>query len=671
MKNYFILLLIIFSANVSPAQTCNTLGQNPSTAFPVCGTADFIQTSVPTCGGKRVPAPCANDFLSDINPYWYKFTCFESGTLAFEITPTVFNDDYDWQLFDITGRNAEDVYTDVSLFVACNWSGEPGATGTNATGQSTIVCGSSNTAPFRPLFSKMPSLIKGHNYLLLISHFDGATQSGYTLSFKGGTANITDPIEPHLLNARAPCDGTIIDIKLNKAIKCNSLSANGSDFIISPGTASIISATGINCTNGFDMDSIRLTLNGPLPPKDYTITILNGSDGNTLVDNCDRTIPVGENISVTVYPLTPTPIDSLSKTDCAPDEVVLFFKKLMQCNSIAPDGSDFVIGGTPAVAVLSARGECGSNNLTSKIFVKLSSPIQTAGNFFIRIKNGSDGNTILNDCDVPTPVGSSFSFSTKDTVSATFTAKKILDCKKDIINFSHDGRNGVNSWQWTFDNSIKSSTKDTSITYLVFGLKNASLIVTNGACSDTASMTIDLDNTLKAAFEGSKLVCPNDLATFQDKSIGNIKKWVWDFGNSSTSLLQSPPKQQYPYTNVARDYTIQLIVTNNINCSDTISQKINVLGNCYIAVPTAFTPNGDGLNDYLYPTNAYKAINLKFTVFNRLGQQVFSSTDWTNKWDGTYSGKPQDPGTFVWMLEYINSETGEKKFSKGTSVLIR
>lgn len=667
IKNAAALFFLFFLIKISQGQTCTSRGQNPNTAFPVCGTADFIQKDVPPCGNRNIPAPCGIDQLADKNPYWYKFTCYNSGTLGFIITPNNLNDDYDWQLFDVTNADPFDVYTNLNLFVACNWSGDQGITGASPAGRSVTVCANAG----KPLFSKMPEIIAGHNYLLLISHFLGTSQSGYTLSFKDGTANITDPVEPHLLSAKAPCDGTIIDIKLNKKMKCNSISADGSEFIISSPTAAVISATGINCNNGFDTDSIRLILNGPLTPKDYTITIKNGTDGNTLLDNCDRTIPIGEKVSVTIYPLTPTPMDSLSKFGCAPDELELVFKKLMRCNAIAADGSDFIVTGPTPVTVIGAKGNCNANGLTSNIIVKLSAPIQTKGNFTIQLKNGTDGNTIINECDKDTPAGESISFSTKDTVSAVFTATPILGCKQDIINFSHDGRNEVNTWKWTFDNSINSHAKDTALTYSIFGKKSATLIVSNGVCIDTFSSTINLDNAIKAAFGGSDIVCPNDLATFEDQSTGKIAEWSWDFGNGNFSNLKMPVKQQYPFTNSVQDYTVRLVIKNDLNCFDTATHTIKVLTNCYIAIPTAFTPNGDGLNDYLYPTNAYKAIDLEFKVFNRLGQLIFSTTDWTNKWDGTFGGNPQDPGTYVWTLQYTNKETGEKKFSKGTTVLIR
>jgi gliding motility-associated-like protein len=97
---------------------------------------------------------------------------------------------------------------------------------------------------------------------------------------------------------------------------------------------------------------------------------------------------------------------------------------------------------------------------------------------------------------------------------------------------------------------------------------------------------------------------------------------------------------------------------------------LKVLDNCYIAVPTAFTPNNDGLNDYLYPLNAYKATNLSFKVFTRNGQLVFESRDWSGKWDGTVNGTKQASGVYVWTLDYIDP-SGKKIALKGTSVLIR
>jgi gliding motility-associated-like protein len=670
-KKVFIIAVFIFTLIIKNySQTCAALGQNPSTAFPVCGTSVFAQTTVPFCGGRSIPAPgCPRGPFSDKNPFWYKFTCFTAGTLAFAITPNT-PEDYDWQLFDITGRNPDDVYTDVNLIVAFNWSAEFGVTGTDASGRNLREC----DGPGVPLMSAMPNLVAGHEYILLISHFTD-TPNGYGLSFGGGTASITDPKEPHLESARAICDGTQAVVKLNKRMKCNSLSANGSEFTLSPPLANVINAVGYGCNSGFDMDSVILTLDNPLPPGPYTITIKNGNDGNTLMDNCDRTIPVGESVGVVVYPVFPTPMDSLSKILCAPDELQLVFRKNIRCSSIASDGSDFrvnLISGTAPVTVAGASGNCNADGLSTIIKIKLSAPIQTKGVYQIQLQTGSDGNTIIDECGQETPAGATINFSTKDTVNADFTYSIRFGCKRDTVDYFHDGRNEVDFWKWNFDNSRTSSLQNPSIVYTTFGQKMAQLIVSNGVCKDSSAIqTIFLDNELKAKFEASAVVCPGDFAVFKDTSIGKILQWNWDFGNGSTSNLQQPPPQVYPYSNAIRDVPVRLIVTNNLNCNDTAVQIIKVVGNCYIAVPNAFTPNGDGFNDFLYPTNAYKAKDLQFKVFNRFGQLIFYTTNWTQKWDGTFKGQGADPATYVWILQYTNSDTGKRVEQRGSTILIR
>lgn len=659
----FILCCLLLKNSLAQ-QACTTLGQNPSTAFPVCGTDTFNILSVPTCGGRLVNAPCALP-ITDLNPFWYKFTCFTGGTLGFLITPVLISDDYDWQLYDITNHNPDDVFTDKSLFVSCNWSGRTGITGTDATAANLAECDSDV-----PKFSKLPTLIQGHDYLLLISHFTNS-QGGYSLVFNGGTASITDPVLPNLKAARAACDGTKILVKLNKQMKCSSLAADGSDFSISPAIAPITGATGINCSSGFDMDSVEISLGGILPPGNYKLRIETGTDNNNLLDNCGRDIPAGQSLPVTVFPLTPTPMDSLSKFGCAPGELVLVFRDPMKCSSIAGDGSDFIVTGSSLVSVAGAAGACNVNGLTNIIKVQLTAPIQQAGNFQIKLQTGSDGNTIINECGKETAAGAALPFSALDTVSALFITNIHFNCILDVVDYSHDGRNGVTSWRWTFDNAIGSSKKDTSLTYTVFGTKQAMLIVSNGTCSDTASSTIILDNAINAAFESTAVVCPGDPAVVKDFSTGNISGWYWTFGNGKTSIQQIPPQQFYPSSNTTRDIPVQLVVKNIAGCADTAIKTITVVGNCYIAVPKAFSPNNDGLNDYLYPTNAYKARDLLFRIYNRLGQKLFETTNWMVKWDGSFKGNPQDPGTYVWTLNYTNIDTGKRFELKGTTVLIR
>jgi hypothetical protein len=203
----------------------------------------------------------------------------------------------------------------------------------------------------------MPTLIAGHEYLLMVSHFtDG--QSGYDLSFGGGTAVITDPTTPHLASAKADCDGVKVTVKLNKKVKCNSITTNGSEFSISPAITTVLSATPDSCSFGFDFDEITLTLASPLPNGNYNVVINNGTDGNTLRDNCDNLIPQGEVASFTYAAPQPIFADSVGKLKCAPDSIRIYFPKKINCSTIAANGTDFSISGPTPVTVSSAGGNC-------------------------------------------------------------------------------------------------------------------------------------------------------------------------------------------------------------------------------------------------------------------------------------------------------------------------
>jgi len=150
-----------------------------------------------------------------------------------------------------------------------------------------------------------------------------------------------------------------------------------------------------------------------------------------------------------------------------------------------------------------------------------------------------------------------------------------------------------------------------------------------------------------------------------------LVSWNWSFGDGETSTDQNPPSHLFPNTVSGKTYTVTLVVKDDLGCYDTASEQITKLQSCFIAVPNAFTPNGDGKNDYLYPINGNLTSSLEFQVYNRYGQLVFETRDWSRKWDGTVGGKPQPTGTYAWMLHYTDGCSGKSFFLKGTSVLIR
>src|SRR5882757_8647202 len=128
LRKTIMLAALFFLGKTTVAQVCTGLGQTPPTAFPVCGTTTFNQTTVPICATTDIYVPgCSGSSAANYqnkNPYWYKFHCFQSGTLGFLITPLAADEDYDWQLWDITGLDPNVVFTNnPSIIVSGNWSG--------------------------------------------------------------------------------------------------------------------------------------------------------------------------------------------------------------------------------------------------------------------------------------------------------------------------------------------------------------------------------------------------------------------------------------------------------------------------------------------------------------------------------------------------------------------
>jgi gliding motility-associated-like protein len=327
-----------------------------------------------------------------------------------------------------------------------------------------------------------------------------------------------------------------------------------------------------------------------------------------------------------------------------------------------------VTGPTP-VTVVSAEGDC-TNGLSDIITVRFAGPIYTNGVYTITPKLAVNGGAVMDECGQiiqPQPVN----FTTADTVSAAFTYNTVLGCRFDNLTFSHNGANNVNSWQWVFNDNVNVTTPAHAISFPASSTNTVKLTVSNGVCSDEESTTIILDNEVKAEFDMPNVICPEDQLVLLNTSTGLIDTWQWNY-TIGTSNLQTPPAINFPINNIESFYTIRLLARNNsLGCTDTVSKVLKVLDNCFIAVPSAFTPNGDGLNDYLYPNNALKTKELEFKVFNRWGQVVFESHNWQEKWDGKIKGIPQQTGVYVWFLRYTHLDTGKKVFQKGTTTLIR
>jgi len=132
------------------------------------------------------------------------------------------------------------------------------------------------------------------------------------------------------------------------------------------------------------------------------------------------------------------------------------------------------------------------------------------------------------------------------------------------------------------------------------------------------------------------------------------------------------PNSQHP-TATPTETTIYTVTISNGGCSLTDTVRVRIVeifcGEPNIYIPNAFTPNGDGENDFLF-VRGNNITKLVFRVYDRWGEKVFETFDQTIGWDGRFQDRDCDPAVFVWYLE-ADCLGGDKFFKKGNTTLIR
>jgi gliding motility-associated-like protein len=132
----------------------------------------------------------------------------------------------------------------------------------------------------------------------------------------------------------------------------------------------------------------------------------------------------------------------------------------------------------------------------------------------------------------------------------------------------------------------------------------------------------------------------------------------------------SEPNTYNPNVYPVEPTVFTVVGMNEYGCRDTAYVKIGIDYTTYQFVPSAFTPNGDGLNDVFRMGNMKYLRLQEFRVFNRWGQQVFSTEDPQTGWDGKFNGVDQPTGVYGYMIK-VAIPDGSTRFYKGDVTLMR
>ncbi len=140
--------------------------------------------------------------------------------------------------------------------------------------------------------------------------------------------------------------------------------------------------------------------------------------------------------------------------------------------------------------------------------------------------------------------------------------------------------------------------------------------------------------------------------------------------NWTPSHSLNNPNISYPIARPTEDtkYIVGGLAANGCRAFDTLHVIVDKRDNLF--VPSAFSPNGDGKNDVFKVTNLSFQRIMEFRVFNRWGQEVFSTNDHRMGWDGSWEGKPQEMGVYTYLIRVAYPD-GFVETYKGETTLIR
>jgi gliding motility-associated-like protein len=251
---------------------------------------------------------------------------------------------------------------------------------------------------------------------------------------------------------------------------------------------------------------------------------------------------------------------------------------------------------------------------------------------------------------------------------ADFSAPPIcINLPVEIINKTIDTISSPISYLWTFANGQTSTSRIPPFPiYTTAGKYDLSLFVSSVQCPSpghTLKGKLAIDKPREAVrypIEYAVINLPLDLSA---RNFGESALWKPAFNLDNAASFNPVFKG-----NVDQELIVD--ITTKTKCVTTDSQFVKVVKDIAIHVPSAFTPNGDGKNDFLKPIIfGIKKLNY-FRVFNRFGQLMYETNTNRQGWDGSFKGVKQDIQTVVWMVEVL---AGDNKIytNKGTTILLR
>ena len=337
----------------------------------------------------------------------------------------------------------------------------------------------------------------------------------------------------------------------------------------------------------------------------------------------------------------------------------------LDCNSLTfqfTNTSNLLSASTPfgPRSFMWVWGDGSRNDTVSAFSPPISHTFPGIGTYNVRLVLIDSNYCNLGDAD------SIVNFQVIDNIRAGFRVSNV--CVPDTITVIDTSR-GALTYLWVSSNGQTSTDPIPLFTYNTAGSYSITQYIYNSnSCNlvDSATRFFQAVGPPVAGFFYNPNPSQENTATrFTSTASQDVVTWFWNFGDGNTST-QRDPLHQYvtPGTNI-----VCQTVTNQAGCVDSICIPVESVINVVNDLPSAFTPNGDGVNDVFF-VRGFGITKMTLRVFNRQGLMVFESRSQNIGWDGTFKGIPQPMDAYAWTLD-VEYFTGEKFIKKGDVTLIR
>ena len=331
---------------------------------------------------------------------------------------------------------------------------------------------------------------------------------------------------------------------------------------------------------------------------------------------------------------------------------------------------DLNLTGTPDFVITIADGNGNTNLITTSnyTYTENVSPTQSSAYTITSVTDG-------NGC-VAKDISGNALVEVKNLPTINIIPSRYDTCVALTVDFDNQTPSEfLGTCLWDFgDGTTSSECGSPSHTYNNSGSYNVTVSITsNENCNSTANLgdfharenpialfdiTPDAPTALNSEIQLNLI---SDLVVNAEWTIADS---ITRTGNNFTQSIQGMPLQ----TNIP----VKLFIETVHGCTDSAEGMFFIEDVTTVYVPSAFTPNNDGVNDLFGPKLTGIILDdFQFTVFNRWGQLIFESTNPNELWDGTYKNVKAKPDTYMWQLNYRSNNALRKGRESGKVTLIR